>query len=94
MPTLSPEDRQRVRGEWAIEERWPEERRLIKESDAYEGRESVCRFESRQDDGPSHDVDSGGDGITLDGGQREEHRSAMGGADPGDELHTGIQQVE
>ena len=91
VPTLGPEDRQRVRGERVVEEGWPEERGLMKESDAHKSHESVHRFESRQEHGPGHDVDGGGDGVTLDWRQREEYRPTEGRTDTGNELHTGIQ---
>jgi len=68
VPTFGPEDRQRVGGKRVVEERWPEERGLMKESDAQESHETVPHFESRHKHGPSHDVNSGGDGVTLDRG--------------------------
>lgn len=68
VPTFGPEDRQRVGGERVVEERWPEERGLMKESDAHECHETVHHFESSHKHGPSHDVNSGGNGVTLDRG--------------------------
>ena len=56
-----------------IEERWPEERGLADESDAYESREGVHRFESDQEHSPSHDMDSRRDSISLERRQREEY---------------------
>jgi len=73
-----------------VEERWPEERGLMKEPDAHKSRQSVRRFESSQEHGPGHDVYSGGDDVTLDRRQRKEYRPAKGRTDPGNELHTGI----
>ena len=94
VPTLAPEDRQRVGGEWVVEERRPEERRLVDESDAYEGPEGVYRFDPGYEPDPGRDVDSGGDSVTLDRRQWEEYRSAEGRANLGDKLRTGAQEVD
>jgi len=77
-----------------VEERWPEKRGLVEESDAYEGRDGVQCFESGQEHDPSHDVDSGRDSITLDRRQRKEYRPTKGRANSRDKLHTRMQEVD
>jgi hypothetical protein len=94
VPAFCPEDCQRVRGERAVEERRPEERGLVDESDAYESRECVYRFESGDEPNPSRNMERGGDSVTLDRRQREEYRPAEGRADFRDKLHAGVQEVE
>jgi len=77
-----------------VEERWPEKRGLVEESDAYKSHESVHHFESRQERGSGHDVNSGRDGVTLHRRQGEEHRPTEGRTNLGNKLETRVQEVE
>ena len=66
MPTLGPEVRWRVRGERVVEERWPQKRGLVEESDADEGHEGVYHLKPSDEGDPGRYVDGRGDSVTLD----------------------------
>ena len=67
---------------------------MVKESNAYEGREGVRHFKSDNEGGPSRDVEDCGDSVTLERWQRQEDRPAKGRRYLGVHLHTRLQEVE